>query len=146
MRHVIIRAVPTVSNKNVGNPIRCFQAVHHSTESSEFVLAVDRLDECILIRMGIKVIECVEVGAVEALCGMASGNEIVLRGPLWPAEKGEGRAVNSEVPVVRRCFQSGKGMVELSEDFFQGLWPKLVPLLVERRKRRRIRSEVKEIV
>ncbi len=39
---------------------------HHSAESSEFVLAVDRLDECILIRMGIKVIECIEVGAVEA--------------------------------------------------------------------------------
>lgn len=95
------------------------------------------LYESILMRMGIKVIERVEVGAVKALCGMALGNEIVVRGPLRPAEKGEGRAVNSEAPVVRRCLQGGKGTVELSEDFFQSLRPKLVPLLVERGERGR---------
>lgn len=89
------------------------------------------------MRMGIKVIERVEAGAVKALCGMALGNEIVVRGPLQPAEKGEGRAVNSEAPVVRRCLQGGKGTVELSEDFFQSLRPKLVPLLVERGERGR---------
>ena len=146
MRHVIIRAVPTVSDKDVGKSVRGFQAVYHSAESPEFVPAVDGLDESILICMRIKVIERVEVDTVEALCGMALGNEIVLRGPLRPAEKGEGRAVNSEAPVIRRRLQSGKGTVELPEGLFQSLRPKLVPLLVECGKERGIRSEVKEIV
>ena len=60
-----------VSNKNITDPVRCLQAVHHGTESPEFIFGMDRLDEGILISMGIQVIKCIEVETVESFSGVA---------------------------------------------------------------------------
>ena len=105
MCHVIIRTIPAVSYEDIGNPVRCLQAVHHGAESPEFILGMNGLDYGILISMCVKVIKGVEVYAVEPFCGMASGNKILFRGPLGGAGKGESRTVSRKYPVVGRGFQ-----------------------------------------
>ena len=105
MRHVIIRAIATGGQEEGGNPLRCFQAVHHGTESLEFIFEMDRLYHGIPISMGGKVIKGIEVDTVEAFCGMPFRNRILLRGPFGGREKGEVRAISGQEPVVRRSFQ-----------------------------------------
>jgi len=100
MGHVIIRAVPAVGYEDIGNPIGCFQAVHHGAESPELIFEMNGLDKGIQICMRIKIIKGVQMNAVEAFCGMALRNKIVLRGPVWSAEKGEGRTVSGKEPVM----------------------------------------------
>lgn len=140
MCHVIIRAVAAVSYKNIGSPVRCFQTVHHSAESPEFIFKMNRLDKGVLIGMGIKVIEGIEVETVETFSGMALRNKIFIRSPLGSTEKRESGTVSRQKPVGRMGFQVGKRGVELTEDFFQGLWPELIALLVQGRQGRGIRA------
>ena len=102
MCHVIIRTIAPVSYEDTGSPIRCLQAVHHSTEGLEFIFEMNRLNDGVRISACIKIIESVEMERIEAFSRMALGNQIVVRGPLCGAEKGEGRTINSKGSVVRK--------------------------------------------
>lgn len=70
MSHVIIGAVPTVADEDVPGIWRRIKPVNHIAEGPEFILTVDRLDKCGRIGVLIQVIECIQVHAVEAFCGM----------------------------------------------------------------------------
>ena len=71
MGHVIIGAVPPVADKDIPGTRWCVEPVNHITESPEFILVVDGLDKSGQIGVFLEVIECIQVHAVEARCGMA---------------------------------------------------------------------------
>lgn len=49
MRHVIIRAISPVANKDIFGARHCDMAVCHVTEGPEFILLMNRLDQSIRI-------------------------------------------------------------------------------------------------
>ncbi len=70
MGHVIIGAVAAVADEDIPGIRRCIEPVNHIAEGLEFILAVDRLDKRGRIGVLVQVIECIQVHAVEAFCGM----------------------------------------------------------------------------
>ena len=71
MRHVVIGTVSPVADKDIPGPGPGIVPVNHITESPEFILLVDRLDERVRISMSLQVIKSIQVHAVEAFCGMS---------------------------------------------------------------------------
>ena len=123
MCHVVIGAVPPVTDKNSPAAMGVLITVNHVTEGFEFILLADRLDEGIRIGMGSKIEKGIYVHAVKAFCGMAFRDNIIRRGKGRPAEEGNRRAVSGNETVTSYLFLIKKSkMVEMAENSFQGIW------------------------
>lgn len=75
--HVVIGAIPAVTDIDIFLSFQNVVTVNDITESTEFIFAADGLDQRIRIGMRIQVIESIQVHAVDAAGGVARGTVIV---------------------------------------------------------------------
>lgn len=145
MSHVVIGTVPPVTDKYISGPRRCDVAVDHATESPEFILLMDGLEEGVGISMLLQVIEGIQVHAVESFSRMPLGNKIFRRGKGWPAEKSKGGAIGSKKAERGRLTSRQERGIEAGENSFQSFRLKFCSLLVKGRSRWGIPVQAEEV-
>ena len=145
MSHVVIGTVPPVTDKDISGPRRCDVAVDHATESPEFILLMDGLEEGVGISMLLQVIEGIQVHAVESFSRMPLGNKIFRRGKGWPAEKSKGGTIGSKEAERGRFPGRQERGTEVGENSFQCFGLEFCPLLIEGRSRWGIPVQTEEI-
>lgn len=123
MCHVVVGAVAPVANVDILPAGERSVPVHNVAECAKFVFFMHGLEDRVRIDVCVKVKKSIDMYAVDAVCGVAGGAEILRRSQLGTAEKSGCGAVSCQiaVSVVRdgEARLAADGIVELPKDSFQ---------------------------
>ena len=144
MRHIVIGAVSSVADEDIPGSGPGIVPVNHITESPEFILLVDGLDEGVRISMFLQVIKSIQVHAVEAFCGMSFRYKVFWGRKGGPAEEGEGGSICGKETEAGVCTVQNS-RVETMENGFQGFRSEFGALLVKGGGRWGVCLQAKEI-